>query len=450
MPTPVYTSLTAANLVLLLAERVGDAIAQGTASSGTTTTIVDTNALSGLNKFDATDDAELVGCSAYIWAGTNIGAQRRISALNITTITATVSVAYASAIDSTSKYVCIRRWDGAGYLAALYTAQRLLTFDPVTSRGIMKELVNREIQLGNALINPMFDLYTTANAPDGWTTTNLTVTQETRVTYGGARRSLKVVTDGANVANLTQTLDEVGRYPSSFEVTAWVWCETASELFIRVNDGVDNHDSSKHTGTGWEKLKVTVTPSAVAGSGTDTFTVAIRSTTAASTITFYVQNVWFPIAPNSDHVYALDADVNLVVLRPQLRISGIFGTNGGAVGSFKTMVSPDAWEVVQEATRKIRLHISSAYNGCVVEYVGYKAHAALTAATTTWAGPIDAILDMAEAVLHKQKVGPMQTPSPRTAGAPELDGDIQAVRVRTLAKYGIRLPMGYRIVEPII
>lgn len=452
MATPVYTSLTAANLVLLLAERVGDAIAQGTASGGSTTTIVDTNALSGLNKFDTTDDAELVGCSAYIWAGTNIGAQRRISALNISTVTATVSVAYASAIDSTSKYVCIRRWDGAGYLNALYTAQRLLTFEPELAKGIMKETGSlRHIQVGNALLNPTFDLYTTTDVPDSWTTTNMTATSETTVTFGGARRSLKLVTDGANVANLTQTLTEVGKHPRSFEVTAWVWCETASELYIRVNDGVDNHDSTtKHGGTGWEKLRVTVTPSAVAGSGTDTFTCAIRSTTAASTLTFYVQNIWFP---KVDNRYALDADIALVLLDDHIRVLGKFGDDavggGGNVNTEHAILPPHAWHIEHDTVRQVVLNTDGEWNGHVLELTGWKAHAALTAAATTWAGPIDAILEMAEAILHSQKVGPQQTPSPRTAGSPSLQGDLQTVRLRAIAKYGVPIPSGYKEVEPI-
>lgn len=453
MATPVVTSITAGAIIKQLADRVGDLAATGTCTSGSTTTGVDTAALSGLTKYDTTDDVGLVGKLLFIYAGTQAGAQRRISALNITTITATVSVAYAAALDSTSKYAAIERWDGDGYLSALIAAQRMLIFDPTIGRGIMKETgALRHIQLGNALLNPCMDLFTTANVPDSWTTTNLTATSETTVTYGGARRSLKLVTDGSNVSNFRQSLTMVGQYPSSFEVTAWVWCETASELFIRVNDGVDDHDSTtKHGGTGWEKLKVTVTPSAVATKGTDAMTVAIRSTTAASTITFYVQNVWFPKGSVTDHKYDLDADIGLVVLNPVIKVLGRFTDSpSGDAGTWHENIEGAAWGVSFETTRQIELRIGSEWNGHVIELNGWQAHAALTAVGTTWAGPIDAILDMAEAILHKQKVAPQQTPSIRNAASPELEGDLQAIRLRTLMKYGIRVAAEAKIVEPII
>ena len=452
---PVYTSITAGALIKQLADRVGDLVATGTASSGSTTTIVDTAALSGMAKFNTTDDPDLVDALAYIYAGTNAGAQRRCSALVLATISATLSVAYASAIDNTSKYAFIKRWDGDQYLSSLIQAQRMITWEKRLGMGVFQETGPlRHIQLGNALQNPLFDLFSTANVPDSWTTTNLTVTQSTAVTYEGCRRSLKVVTDGANVANLTQTLSEVGRYPSSFEVTAWVWYEGATgELFIRVNDGVDDHDSTtKHGGTGWEKLKVTVTPSAVAGAGTDTMTVAIRSTTAGSTLTFYVQNVWFPQAPSDDHSYALDADIGLIVLDPLIKVSK--GPLGDSVnrdaGTFIPTLKSDGWEVVRETVRRVRLHIGSELNGHVIELTGWKPFTTLSAVSTTWGGSIDAILDMAEAILHKQKVAPQQTPSIRNAASPEMEGDLETVRLRVISKYGERLVPGWKAVEGVV
>ena len=452
-PTPVYSSVTAGALIPLLADRVGDNLAEGTASSGSTTTIVDTSADSGLIKFDTTDDPELVGANGIIVAGTGIGGQRRVSALNITTLTATVSVAYAATLDNTSQYVFTKRWDVTQYLQALKQAQRQLTYEPSLHKGVMKETGPlRHIQLGNALLNALFDLFTTSNAPDSWTTTNMTATSETTVTYGGCRRSLKLITDGANVANLTQSLTMVGQYPASFEVYAWVWCETASELFIRVNDGVDNHDSTtKHDGKGWNKLRVTVTPSAAAAAGTDAMTCAIRSTTAGSTITFYVQNIWFPRATQTDHRYALDADIGLVVLNPEITVLGkLTDSPSGNAGKPYKRIREQSWEIDRSTTRQIVLHIGSEYNGNVIELNGWQAHTAIASASTTWAGPIDAILDMAEVILHKQKVSPQQQPSIRQAGSSESAGDTETVRLRTIAKYGVPIPNNVKVVESII
>lgn len=445
-------SPTAGELIKLLAALVGMG-PDGVASSGTTTTIVDTNALSGLNTFDTTDDAGVVGSLAYIWAGTNAGAQRRVSALNISTVTATVSPAYASAIDTTSKYVIIGRWDGGQCLDALIRSRRMLTWEPRLSKGIMKETGPlRHIQLGNALLNPVMDLFTTANVLDSWTNTgSMTMTEENTVTYGGARSSVKLVTSGAAVGNLNQSLTAVGQYPSSFEVYAWIWCEIAGEVFLRVNDGVDNHDSAKHGGTGWEKIKVTVTPSAAAAAGTDAMTVRIMTTTAATAVTFYVQNVWFPKATAKDHRYALDADIGLVVLNPTIYVLGAFSDSpNGNAGTRCKRIDGDAWQVERSTTRQINLSIGSEYNGHIIELTGWQAHTALTAVSSTWAGSIEGILEMAAAILHAQKNAPLQQPSIRQAASPETEGDLETVRLRTIAKYGVSVAPGYKLVETTI
>lgn len=451
MPTPVFTSITRGEIMLAVARKVGDCITDGgTTTTGAANTLVDAVATGGLQRYLSDSDPRIYRKLLTVYKGTRAGDTVAVSAYTASSRTITPSPSFGGNIATDTKYFIHIRWDQKDYTEAIQGAHRLLNFNPALGRGIMKEVVSREIMLGNALINPVFDLYTTANTPDGWTTTNLTVTQETTVTYGGCRRSLKVITDGANVANLTQSLGEVGRWKGqSFEAWAWVWCETASELFLRVNDGVDNHDSSKHGGTGWEKLKVTVTPAAVAGSGFDAMTAAIRSTTAGSTLTFYVQVVWVPQAPTNDHRYPLDADINLVVLNPHLRVSGVFSDTGGKAGTFEDYVDNDAWEIVYEATRKLRLHIGSQWNGRILEYTGWKNHAELSAITTTWAGPINPLVEVAAALLHAMKVSPQSQPSPEQAGAPAGYGAPEQVAALMLQHYGVRVPGGWRLIETI-
>ena len=433
--------------MLAVARKVGDCITNGsTTTTGAANTLVDISPTGGLQRYLTDNDARIYQKLLTIYKGTQAGDSVAVSAFTTATRAITPSPSFTGNIDTTTKYFIHERWSYNDFTEGIQAAHRLLNFNPALGLGIMKEVVNREIMLGNALINPVFDLFTTANVPDAWTTTNLTVTQETTITYGGARRSLKCITDGANVANLTQSLGEAGRWKGqSYEAWAWVFCETASQMYLRVNDGSDNHDSSLHGGTGWEKLKVTVTVDA----DVDAMTAAIRSTTAGSTITFYVQVVWVPRSPSDDHAYALDGDINLVVLGPNLRVSGQFSDTGGRAGDFADHIANDAWEIVYEGTRKLRLHIGSEWNGRILEYTGWKNHAELAAITTTWAGPINAIVEVAAALLHAMKVAPQQMPSMEQAGAPTGYAAPEQVAALMLQHYGVRPAPGWRLVEPI-
>jgi hypothetical protein len=180
-------------------------------------------------------------------------------------------------------------------------------------------------------------------------------------------------------------------------------------------------------------------------------TVAIRSTTAASTITFYVQCVWVPLPSGSSHTYALDADVNLVALGGNLKASQPFpGSATGAAGNFVYHIPPFAWDIVYESTRSIHLNIGAELNECVLEYTGWKNHAELSTVTTTWAGPIDALLDVAAAILNASKVSPAQAPSIERVSGGTGNADVDATRLRVLRRDGVRVGLGAKLVEPIV
>lgn len=452
MATPVFTSLTRGEIFRLLAERVGDLIANGTTSTtGVANTLVDAVAgSSGLIRFYTDNDPRIYRKQVTIAKGTRAGDSTGISAFTASSKTITPSPNFGGNLSTDSEYVIHDRFTYRECTFAIQQAARMLAYDRTLGMGLLKEEIGRQIMIGNAVVNGVLDLFTTTNVPDSWTTTNMTATSETTVTFGGCRRSLKLVTDGANVANLTQSLTEAGRWAGqTFEAWAWVFCETASQMYLRVSDGVANHDSSLHGGTGWEKLRVTVTVDA----NTDAMTASIRSTTAASTITFYVQCVWVPLASSNDHAYALDADVNLVALSGTLRVSDVFPSSTGgssAAGNFMYHIQPSAWEIAYESTRKIRLHIGSEWNGRVLEYTGWKNHAELTAVTTTWAGPIDALLDVAAAILNASKVSPAQVPSIERVSGGTGNADVDGTRMRVLRRDGVRVGMGAKLVETIL
>lgn len=417
---------------------VGDRLASGTASEASAN-LLDANAGSGLAKFDTDSDPRITDKMVTIWAGTRAGDSVRANTYNASTLTIVPFPAFSGSLATSSKYIIHDRFTFDDYLDALKRAQRMLTFDPSLKRGMMAETgSHREIMIGNALVNPTFDLYTTANAPDGWTEANSTLTMLTDVTYGGARRSLNVATDGSNVANLNQQIGRQGRWKgTNFTAWAWVYTETANEVYLRVSDGTDDNDSATHSGNGWEKLEAQVSVE----DSVDSMRTAIRTTTASASVNFRVQAIYVPIEPNHDHVYALDSDINLIALDGNLRVSSGAFTDVGSSGvnDFDGIIPPTAWEVTHDSTRGIRLKIGSAYNGHILEYTGYKAHTALTAVGTTWADSIEGILEVAAAILHSTKVAPGAAPSISSAPTFGPATSVEAARVGALIKYGRKI-----------
>ena len=384
-----------------------------------------------------------------IWAGTRAGEMVRANTYNASTLTIVPAPAFSGSLATSSKYIIHDRFTFDDYLDALKRAQRMLTWDPSLKRGMMAETgSHREIMIGNALVNPTFDLYTTANAPDGWTEANSTLTMLTDVTYGGARRSLNVATDGSNVAYLNQQIGRQGRWKgTNFTAWAWVYTETANEVYLRVSDGTDNNDSATHSGNGWEKLEAQVSVE----DSVDSMRTSIRTTTASASVNFRVQAIYVPIEPNHDHVYALDSDINLIALDGNLRVSSGAFTDVGSSGvnDFDGIIPPSAWEVTHDSTRGIRLKIGSGWNGHVLEYTGYKTHTALTAVSTTWADSIDGLLEMAAAVLLRTGVPPGGHPGISTAVSPTEHDSLEDVRRSVLRQYGRKIPNA-KMVERII
>jgi len=373
----------------------------------------------------------------------------RANTYNASTLTIVPAPAFSGSLATSSKYIIHDRFTFNDYLDALKRAQRMLTWDPSLKRGMMAETgSHREIMIGNALVNPTFDLYTTANAPDGWTEANSTLTMLTDVTYGGARRSLNVATDGSNVAYLNQQIGRQGRWKgTNFTAWAWVYTETANEVYLRVSDGTDNNDSATHSGNGWEKLEAQVSVE----DSVDSMRTSIRTTTASASVNFRVQAIYVPIEPNHDHVYALDSDINLIALDGNLRVSSGAFTDVGSSGvnDFDGIIPPSAWEVTHDSTRGIRLKIGSGWNGHVLEYTGYKTHTALTAVSTTWADSIDGLLEMAAAVLLRTGVPPGGHPGISTAVSPTEHDSLEDVRRSVLRQYGRKIPNA-KMVERII
>lgn len=440
MPTPVTAALTRGENEREVARRLGWLVypsetESATADAGSASTL-DDDAL-----VDASG-ARMVDGTVITIAGTGSGQARRISAFTAGSDRITPTPNWATNPDSTTGYFVIHSKGSAAMLTrGVREAWQRLTFHRRLGMGFLKESgPRREVMLGNALINPLFDLYTTANVPDNWVDANSTLTQETTITYGGARRSLKIVTDGANVATLTQSLAEVGRYIRHTLATyAWVYATTASEVFLRITDGGTAASSSLHGGAGWEKLLVNY----VVTDDASELTASLRTTTAGSTITFYAQVAKIPKVPSDDHVYDIDADQNFVVLNGYMKISGRFNDSGGRVGDFDRNLGPGEWEMLHEATRRVRLNIDMDSNGRVLEYSGWVNHAEPTATTTSMPFSPSAIQDVAEAYI-RSRTGDRDKDSPD----PVLRGDVEGAVVAALSRAGIAPARPWKLVEP--
>ena len=426
MSSPVYSSITTGGLFYLVSRRIRDQIAAGTASSVNSSLIAAT-AGAGLERFHVDADPRVLNKLVTIWEGPQIGDTARVSSFTTATKAIVPLPAFGGNLSASSKYV-IHNIHFLEYLEAFKEAQRLLTYDSSLKRGIMAETGSlRHIMIGNALANPVFDLYTTSNVPNAWTEANSTLTQETTITYGGARRSLKVVTDGSNVANLTQSLLSVGRYKdlATLRCWAWVYCTTASEVFLRITDGGTAGNSDLHGGTGWEKLEVDYEVT----DDISQLTASIRTTNTGA-VTFYVQVVWVPLSPRHDHRYDLDAAINLAFLKPTLRVStrpfGDAGTTG--VNDFDAVIPGGAWEIMHDTTRQIRLKIGGRWNGHILEFSGFKAHPALTLVNSTWTGSIPAMVDMASAIMRDGRVARGTVIS------------VESAKILALKDYGVKVP----------
>jgi hypothetical protein len=166
----------------------------------------------------------------------------------------------------------------------------------------------------------------------------------------------------------------------------------------------------------------------------------VRTTTAGVAYTFYIQAVYIPNRPVDDHNYALDGDIGLVAINGELKVSQRpFGDTGDTgANDFDRFISADQWEVTHEATRGIRLNVKERLDGHVLEFIGYAAHAELTAVATTWTGPIDAILEVAEAILMAARISPQVTTV-----------SVENARLSAILTYGVHV-LGAKQVEMVI
>ncbi len=384
MPTPIV-SVTAGEIVRDLARMMNDEVAEGTADSGGATTIVDA-------KFLDADDSRLKGPWFLIYKGVGNGRTGFNESFAGTTVTIKPT---GTAITSTSQYLFTRAFHPDQYIRAVVMAQQLIV------RTNLKERIDRSIIIGSALINGAFYLWTlgAALAPDNWTFTGAgggAIAREATITKVGLY-SVKLSNALNNTQTLAQSLTRVGAYAGvGLSAKGWVYADfTTPAVTLEFTDG-QTTQSKTHGGTGWEYLE------------TPTLTVSVKATVLTTTVKtasgaakdIYASGIWIPAYPQNGNEHDIDSDNNFVWIRDNLMVSeGHVSGTPQNVALFSLHIPPNAWDVLLEGTRRLRLRTGAELQGHVLSMEGWANHTELTAMTTAWTGNEMAILPIAREIL---------------------------------------------------
>jgi hypothetical protein len=132
-----------------------------------------------------------------------------------------------------------------------------------------------------------------------WTAASITVTEEAvgttpekyQVLTG--TNSAKCVATVSTLGTLLSTVTDGGDYDGvEINASAWVYCNTASRVSVRIDEGGSTTDGTAHTGTGWERITASRTMGSVSS-----LKVGIVVSSGA-VIIFYVDNILATAGPS--------------------------------------------------------------------------------------------------------------------------------------------------------
>ena len=333
-----------------IARLLGDMVVKGTATSGTTTTIVDT-----ANLIHSEDDI-LNGYEVYVNEGTNVGSSRIITDFVASSDTITFP-AMGSANDTTSKYEIHRKHRIADYERAInmaYETARMAIGRDKFNFYIPKvdeTLIINDIMMGDG----QFERWAngTSSAPSGWTVdSNSTIARESTIVNKGSY-SAKLTSDGTNEGYLQWQLNKYIKYAGDkFTLKADCNTDTASRVRMRIQDGVTTTNDDYHTGGGgFEELEIT---NFTLDDAPTELTVQLRIE-AGSAVTAYWNNVRL-IAKRGFYEYELP-----LYPSPFATISEIWIESGGSIQShldskedlYDFKVPSHQWDIQVSATPKL-------------------------------------------------------------------------------------------------
>lgn len=231
-----------------IARTLGDLVVKGTATSGTTKTIVDTN------KLIYGKDDQLKGYEVYVHTGTNAGESRIINASESADKSITFA-AMTSACDNTTQYEIYRKRRYQDYADALTLAEDAASeaigqdrFDYYTPL-VDETLIVNDLMMGAGQMERWAS--GVAVAPDDWTLdTNSAVARESAIVNKDLY-SAKVTDDGSNEGYLQWQFARYLKYASgSFTLKARCRAGAATRARLQLYDGVTTTNSDYHSGSG--------------------------------------------------------------------------------------------------------------------------------------------------------------------------------------------------------
>lgn len=386
---PLYTALTVGSLMRELAQSLGDLIFDGTSDSGSTTTLVDAPLA---NLFLTNDDEAVKGAWLYGISGTAAAQEKLVSAYTASSGTLTWTGAATSPAGDTG-YILTRQHRPTEYLRALQEAQRYQA-----QRGLsLLPVIGREGIVGNLIPNGGFDLWTTADTPDGGFTIQGVDTMETTIT-AGPRRAYKLVSDGTLAAFIRFAIPQWGKFRGqTVRCYALARSSIAARTSLQFADGVLTTTDTVTTNSVWELLEVSAAFSDAATQAQVSIEVS-----SGSAVTLYVQFLYVPDPDLAYEQAAIDADRALVWIGG-LKVSkgSVLSSNGRgyAFGIPLRLQNFDVVEDTEDTPRLLRLDVAGSYRGHVLEYEGWKIHPEFTGPTVSYAGTPELILPRARAIM---------------------------------------------------
>lgn len=258
--------LTVRQLVLELARAMGDLLAEGTATAGSTSQLDDATNLT----FEETNEIE--GAWVAIHTGAGIGDERNIATFVVANNRITPRANFSATIGTTSKYLITRQWRPQQYLDAVAAAVRRAQHRALFPLDDLTGYLHEQITMGDLLstdgnANGQFE-DTSGTFPTGWTIDgNTTMAAETGVdNVRRGRSSAKMTSDGTNLAKISQSIKRFERHAGhTLNLYAVAKPDTANRCLLRVGDGgvstavTDTHADGADV---WEELKAELTTSA--------------------------------------------------------------------------------------------------------------------------------------------------------------------------------------------
>jgi hypothetical protein len=329
-------------LIQNVAQSFGDYVQGVPGATSTVSTVVCTTLLKPDDYYNGGD--------LHIYAGTHIDTNREITDWVLSTNTLSFSPVVVGAVDATDLFIILRQFSYNQYKNAINMA--------IISAQSNYLLNKSETIYQNRLTNGNFE-----NGTTGWTLTGAGATGAASTAQVKEQAySMKIIRAGADCYE-AQSIAKYGDFlDQTMTFQCWVWASVDDRAFIRVNDGVANHDSTYHTGSSsWELLSVTVSVSDVATELTAKLCVSNGNTTC-----------YFDQA-----VLQEDGCLEAPVPTGFKYISEIWYEDVAGSGQFTYKIPSKAWWIVKDAASPM-IHFSEPWGTDRLLVIGQSVQAELT------------------------------------------------------------------------